>query len=77
MRPVAGPGEDRDHEGALTRPTLDGQVVDVAAATAFVIEELVIENVSADMELAHQFWPTLVMSIRGIAVIAITMITIR
>ena len=77
MRPVAGAGEDRDDEGALAWSAFDREVVDVAAASPFVVEELVIEDVSADMELAHQFCPTLVISIKGIAEIAITMITIR
>ena len=76
--PVAGPGEDRDDLRHLAGAAFDRQVVDVAAAAAVLVEQLVVEDVQSDVELgAVQFWPAFVRIINGIAVSAITMITTR
>ena len=68
------PGPERI---ATTSGTLDREVVDVAAAATVLVEELVVENVMADVNLLHQFCPTFVISISGMAATAITRITIR
>ena len=76
--PVARPDEDRHDLRHLAGAALDRKVVDVAAAAAVLVEQLVVEDVQADVELAAaQFWPAFVRIISGIAVSATTMITTR
>ena len=72
LPPVAGPDEDRDDLGHLARAAFDREVVDVAAAAAVLVEQLVVEDVQSEVELAAaQFWPAFVRIISGIAVSAI------
>ena len=78
LGPVAGAAEDRDDFGHLTGAPFDREVVDVAAAPSVPVEELVVENVQADIDLpGSQFWPTFVRIINGIAASATIPITTR
>ena len=68
----------RDDLGGLSGAAFDREVVDVAAASSVLVEDLVVEDVQSDVELgAVQFWPAFVRIISGIAVNATIMITTR
>ena len=78
LGPVAGADEDRDDFWCLARAAFDREVVDLAAASAVLVEQLAVEHVQADVDLAAaQSWPTFVSTINGTAVSATTMITTR
>ena len=51
LSPVAGPNEDRDDFGRPARASFDREVVDLAAAAAILVEELVVEQLQADVDL--------------------------
>ena len=76
--PVTGPDEQRHDLRFLAGAALDRKVVDVAAATAGWVEQLVVHQMEADVELAaYQFCPAFVRIINGIADSETAMITIR
>jgi len=75
--PDARPAEDCDELELLAGVSLERQVVGLAAAALFRIEQLVVEHVQTEIDLLAQFWPRFVRIISGIAVSAITMITTR
>jgi hypothetical protein len=61
------PAQDRHNLSLLTRPALDGQVVDVPATTSLGVEQLVVEDAEREVELFAHDCPTLVRIISGIA----------
>ena len=65
--PDPGPAENRHDFRVLARAALDGEIVDVAAATSLAVDHLVVEDCKCEIELFAHDWPTLVMIISGIA----------
>lgn len=77
VAPDSGPTENRHHLEILPRTTLQGEIVDLSAAPALGVQQLVIEHVQPEVDRVGQFWPTLVRIMSGTAVRAITTITTR
>jgi hypothetical protein len=63
----AASAEERDDLEGLARTALEPDVVDLAAAPAFGVDQLVIEHVETEIDRILQFWPTFVRIISGIA----------
>src|SRR4029079_845234 len=67
VRPHARAAQDRDDLGVLAGTAFDGEVVDVAAAAAVSIEELVIEHAEGEIELFAPARPTVRKNNRALA----------
>ena len=70
-------GEDRDDARLSRRDTLELEIVDVPAAAAFAVHQLVVENAKAEIDLGHHPCPMFERMSSGIAATAITSTTTR
>src|SRR5256885_13280057 len=77
LPPDARAAQQRADLQRLARIALELEGVHVAAAPPLPVEELVIDEVPADVDRLAQFWPTLVRIIRGIADSETTRMTTR
>ena len=75
--PDSGAAKDRDYLEILARPALERDVIDLSATPALDIEQLMIEQVEAEVDRLGQFCPTFVRIMSGTALTAITMMTTR
>jgi len=75
--PDSGAAQDRDYLEILARPALERDVIDLSATPALGIEQLVIEQIEAEVDRLRQFCPTFVRIMSGTALTAITMMTTR
>ena len=75
--PDSRAAQDRDYFEVLARPALQRDVVDLSATPAVGVEQLVIEQIEAEIDRLRQFCPTFVRIMSGMALTAITMMTTR
>ena len=75
--PDSRAAKDRDHLEVLAGPALERDVIDLAATPALDIEQLMIEQIEAEVDRLRQFCPTFVRIMSGMALTAITMMTTR
>lgn len=75
--PVSPTAEDRDDLQRLAGPTLEPDVVNLAAPAALRVDQLMIEHVEPEVDRIVQFWPTFVRIIKGIAAIEMSKMTPR
>ena len=75
--PDSRAAQDRDCFEVLARPALQRDVVDLSATPALGIDQLMIEQIEAEIDRLRQFCPTFVRIMSGMALTAITMMTTR
>ena len=75
--PDSGAAQDRDHLEVLAGPALERDVIDLPATPALGIEQLMVEQIEAEVDRLRQFCPTFVRIMSGMALTAITMMTTR
>ena len=75
--PDSGAAQDRDYLELLAGPALERDVIDLSATPALGIEQLMIEQIEAEVDRLRQFCPTFVRIMSGTALMAITMMTTR
>jgi len=75
--PDSGAAQDRDCLEALAGSALQRDVIDLPATPSLGIEQLMVEQIEAEVDRLRQFCPTFVRIMSGTALTAITMMTTR
>ena len=77
LRPRSRAREDRDHLEPFAGTAFERELVRIAAASLLRVEQLMVDDVQAEVDGLAQFWPTFVRTSNGTALIEMTMITTR